>query len=408
MNKTCTKSDKLKVISLILFLCFPVFYAFLKEVINSASLAHIVLIILCYGSFIGTFVLYHEPVYRYYVYFTLFIIGILVVYIAFNMDKNFMFESYALPSCITFFGGIIGFYFVAIQSNYESVRKALKLITIILFVYYFLYSTNIESMASYQYGYDMFFGFRMLFPCLLSLNFALEKRQGGRRVLAIIWWAIFAISLLTIFAYGSRGPLLGVAVYVVIKLASVLFLSRDLSSSKKMLIFLLILVAVMILLYNLNNILLTIGDFFESAGISSRTLNRILTHTLSYDNGRNSLYQQAVNMFNVFGHGPFSDQYFFGEGNYCHNFLIEIFFDFGLFGGTLITIFLLYNLIRIFKNSQYSDWFNLFVVFLSYCCGRLIFSGTFWTETYFWMLLALGYKVIHCDKEGYYADTIKK
>ena len=50
---------------------------------------------------------------------------------------------------------------------------------------------------------------------------------------------------------------------------------------------------------------------------------------------------------------------------------------------------LVYFLVKAFRSCGTSPWFPLFLTLFAFCIGRLALSGTFWTETYFWGLLAV-------------------
>ena len=133
-----------------------------------------------------------------------------------------------------------------------------------------------------------------------------------------------------------------------------------------------------------------LAKYLEPAGIKSRTITRFLNSSMTYDNGRNDIFKTALSMMGILGNGPFYDQYLWGVGNYCHNFFVEILFDFGAVGGGAILIALFTAVVKIVSRSAGNPWYELFLVYLSYCIGRLMFSGTFWSETNFWILIALG------------------
>ncbi len=378
---------------LIMFLCFPAFYELLKQIIGSASIAHILLILLTYVPLAYIFIVKHEPVYKIYLLFVMSITIVFVFYGMLNIQKDFLTESYALPSFLAFFGGGIAFFFMAIQNNYLDTKKALKKITVILFSYYVYYSLNIESFSTYQWGYDMFLGYRMLLPCLLSLNFALTSADSDGKVRLLerlLWFGVFGYATYVILSYGSRGPFIGIFCYIVMKYGTIFLPDKSISTVKKLFISLLIVLAFSVFLVEFDIILAGISYFFKSNNISSRTINRLIMGTITGDNGRNNMYAEAVGMINVLGYGPFSDQFYFGEGNYCHNFIIEVLFDFGIFGGTILLIFIVWKLAFIIKNSAKTTWYEMFAVFFSFCFGRLLLSGTFWSETNFWLLLAIG------------------
>lgn len=404
---TIEKKSNIKVWILFMFMCFPAFYQWLNLLFGSASLVHLLLVLFTYIPFVYLFVFKKEPFMKTYLYFVFGLLFIFAFYSIININNDFMFESYALPACITLFSGIIGFFIMAIQDDPGKVKRCFKVITIILITYYYLYTFDIENSASYEFGYDMFLGFRMLFPCLFALNFSLVDKNEIKFVERIFWIGIAILSLYVILAYGSRGPILGIFMFFIMKYGTMFLPRKDISVLKKICVSLLVIVLMIIFYSNFTNLLMAFSNYLSDMGISSRTVQRFLSNTATYDNGRYKLFSMVWEKVNVLGYGPFSDQFYFGEGNYAHNFILELLFDFGLFGGALIIIVLVFKFVKILKWSAYSQWYEIFVVLFSYCFGRLIFSGTFWTETNFWLLLGVGYVYLR-DAKGKITDEKNK
>lgn len=382
-------SSKFKVYALFLFITFPALYAWLKELIGSASVAHSLLLVTCYGVFVASFVIARERINTFYFYFVAIFLLVFGIYGVINISDHYLFESYALPSTITFFSGMIGFYFMACQRNAEDVKKAMKVIAIILTIYCYLYSFDLVGSAEYEFGYSMGYGFRVLFPCILNANFALERREK-KKWLSIFWWAMFAVCMFLIFTYGSRGPIIGVVTFFILKYGMDFMLNRSVSPFKKLVVSIGVVVIFFWIVTYSETFFLALTKYLETAGIRSRTITRFLNSSMTYDNGRNDIFKTALSMMGILGNGPFYDQYLWGVGNYCHNFFIEILFDFGALGGGIILIALVAAVVKIVASSADNPWYEMFLVYLSYCIGRLMFSGTFWSETNFWILIGLG------------------
>lgn len=390
MNPKRKSVDIFRPFSFFVFVCFGPLFSFFSPLIGT-SLAHLILILLAYIPFLSLFILRAEKVDNY-ILFSFFLITLFCIYSIFTIHHLYIFEDYALPSAVSFFSGIIGFYFLMLQKDVDSTEIVLKISTIVFAVYYlFFYSPN-ESLT-YMYGYDMFSGYRALFPCLLAIGFTFTVKKI--RFIERIVWGIIAISLLLfMLAYGSRGPLLGIVFFSLFSFVHMLLNRRMMKGYQKLLLIITIIIVLSLFVVLSESIFQSIDSFFSSKGISSRTISRILGGTLSWDNGRSSIASEALRNLNYLGHGPFSDQFFFGEGNYCHNFFIEVLFDFGIVFGSILIIFTLYVLVSVFIKYNDSKWFWLFNVLLSFCSGRLLISGSFWTETLFWMLVAVTIKIL--------------
>ena len=147
---TSKRNSIIKTWIFFIFMCFPAFYPWLNELTGSSSLAHLLLILLTYVPLVYLFTVKKEPFTKMYLYFTFGILLVFSFYMVLNIKNDFMFESYALPSTITFFSGIVGFFIMAIQDNPGKLKKCFKIITIILVIYYYLYTFDIENADSYM------------------------------------------------------------------------------------------------------------------------------------------------------------------------------------------------------------------------------------------------------------------
>ncbi|MBQ6847383.1 MAG: hypothetical protein IJO62_00505 [Clostridia bacterium] len=383
------KNDTFKLISLFIFITYAALYDIFSAFFGG-TVIRLGLIALCYGSFLFIFVFGKERIYSAYLVFLSIFGGVIIFYSVLNGKNNFLFEEYALPTSVTLFSGVVGFYFMAIQRDAKGLNNMLKITTLILTAYYYLYSFDIVNSEEYEFGYSMGFGFRVLLPCILSLHFAFEKREK-KKILSLIWFLPFALCMFLILTYGSRGPIIGVLAYLILRFGLVFLLDKKVSFAKKMAMLLLIILGSMAVYTFFGYFVEVFADYLDDLGITSRTITRILNQTIADDNGRDFFFKKALSKITVAGLGPFSDQYMWGRGNYCHNFFLEVLLDFGFVIGMGIIILVIVLICKIIGRSEDNPWFSLFVVFLSYCLGRLMFSGTFWSETMFWMTLGLGW-----------------
>ena len=300
---------------------------------------------------------------------------------------GFVFEEYALPQAINPMGGMVAFVFLASQNDASRADTALKLATVVMTV--FLQSSLGSVMqATTVAGYDMGLGFDALFFALLSLHFIVDCK-GARNLPMTAVWTVCAVSNVTlILSYGSRGPLLGLIAFVALRFLVYVFGSKG-SILRKFLVSALVVGVAAILAFFLNDLFTALNHQLNSMGITSRTLEKFLYADIASDSGRSAIWGALIPQITALGNGPFSDQAFLGQGNYCHNFVLEVFYDFGVPLGLVLLGVLVYFLVKAFRSCGTSPWFPLFLTLFAFCIGRLALSGTFWTETYFWGLLAV-------------------
>lgn len=312
---------------------------------------------------------------------------VFIFYIVAVGADDFIFEDYALPQAINPMGGIVAYFFLAAQNSSCRAETALKLSTVVMTIYLQSSLGSIMQNTTMA-GYDMRLGFDALLFALLALHFLIDGEKK-RALPSIIIWVLCAVSnIALILSYGSRGPLIGLVAFAALRFLVYVFGSSSSAMRKAVITVSVVGIAVM-LVSSFSDIALAFNHQLNSMGISSRTLEKFLYADVASDSGRSHIWAALIPRISTLGNGPFSDQFFLGAGNYCHNFILEIFYDFGVPLGLVVLGLFMWLLVQSFRSCGVSPWFPLFLTLFSFCIGRLALSGTFWTETYFWGLLAV-------------------
>lgn len=293
-------------------------------------------------------------------------------------------------------GGIFGFLFVAIlASNKEKMIKSLKTVLVINF-FMILYKYSQYMVRGYwqeingygetiQSSYSLDFGYEAVFIVLLSMLFCfIEKRK--------IYLIITMISSGVLILAGSRGPLIILTVSVSLLIIRKIFVSN---SVKKFLYVFGIIAISLLIIFSLQSILDALSFVIAKYNISSRALQSIVSGTLTDDNGRNAI-KDIVNSYMsnapFFGFGAYGDRYMIGPSfnwGYCHNILLEFQVDFGKIPGTVCLIgILVVTLLKLKKYLYDIESFSVILLFFSMNI-RLMVSGTFWGDKFFWGLLSI-------------------
>ena len=179
-------------------------------------------------------------------------------------------------------------------------------------------------------------------------------------------------------------------------------------TTKKLLIFSVIICIIMILLIHIIPILTFINDFLNSHNISFKIIEKNLRLLKEGDvsNGRENIYPIAIEGINksfIIGNGigSFNLKY----NTYPHNFILQIMYEGGLLFLIPIIIPAIYGFYTILAKKNISKNMRSFVIFL-FCASiiRLFISYEFWKEMFFWMylsvsVLAMLNKDIMIDKE---------
>lgn len=231
--------------------------------------------------------------------------------------------------------------------------------------------------------YSMTLSYYLLFPAIVFYN---EYFKRGNITNLII--AIFASIL--IIALGARGPLLS--------LFSFFVLSFIYNKKKKGLEYYiystLIVVCTMLLSVFFRDIVKFMYDFLFNYGIDSRTLYLLLQEHINMS-GREDIYVklfQNIILHPFLGYGLAGDIYLLDGYGFSHNFLIEVFINFGIFFGVIILFIILWNFYRGLKSETNLN-VELLTIFFSIGFVHLLVSGSYLIDFKFWMFLGLMFNI---------------
>lgn len=213
---------------------------------------------------------------------------------------------------------------------YKSCTGISILCAIIGLLYGILFFTG--NLPMMEKPYNMSYGYALLFPSM----FFLYKKQ-------LIYTIMAFILLILIVIIGSRGPLIPfIGFYIWLN-----FIKGRKSDRFKVLL----LIIGVILSFPL---ILAIFSYYE---INSRTLFFIVEGYMDSTSGRDSITDiiwQKILLQPILGYGVFADRIFM-DGSYCHNILMELFLNFGLFIPLLFLLFFIPFIINLWKNLSYPE-----------------------------------------------------
>ena len=180
-----------------------------------------------------------------------------------------------------------------------------------------------------------------------------------------------------ILMFGNRGSLLCLLIF----LLGFLFLNYK---NNIVLTINLILFLGIIFIF-LRPIMLVLMYVTRMVGLTTRIFEKYLEDALfSYENstGRDKIHEllwsHIINDEGGIGYGLGSDRLMGRNGmEYAHNFVYEIWMDFGLFIGSFLLILFVLFIILSFKKVYGSDKFNLFFILLIWSVGHLMLSGSY-------------------------------
>lgn len=289
------------------------------------------------------------------------------------------------------------------EDDPEGLWKTLRFVALILFVYWSLVMLNSllrgywedydENGRLIKMRYNLTFGYSILLPIVV---FYLNYRDQGNKLQLVL----SMIGVIEVFLAGSRGPLICIGLLFIIELL------RNLRYAWAWaLIFIGVFLALLIAIVGVETILLAAQDFLQSLGLSSRSLDRLISGTMTDENGRDVIWQAAVESIRnspIFGYGVYGDRpilYQYHFAGYPHNVFLELALQFGIpFTITLIALFTPIAFRGLFIESS-KRWGNAFTVFFI-VSSQLLLSMSFWYVPAFWALLATAVNLIKSERAG--------
>lgn len=193
---------------------------------------------------------------------------------------------------------------------------------------------------------------------------------------------------------GSRGVLLSLVTFWIL-----LFIFSEKKSSGKTIA----VVLGIVLLPFYKTFLKIIGTIVSMTGTSAHLILALSSGSFFQDDLRmhlfNNFWERAWR--EPFGYGIMGDRYmslhdgFWSKAQYPHNIYLELLINFGYIIGSIVAIWLTYRIIKLLliKDDKIK---NMVILLVSGCFVKLLVSGSYWSDQFFFMLLSL---VLYAGKE---------
>lgn len=216
---------------------------------------------------------------------------------------------YLLPVCLPSFVCLL-------YCKIDIIEKAVYWVSWLVFIASLIFFAYLLMGRIFMSSYNMAIGYALLLPMI-----ALFAKKTKIPMVASLVMFLICLSI------GSRGSAFSFALFVVF----------DTLILKKKNIFI---ISFLIIFFIVS--LPSIIDRLDTFGMSSRTVEMVLSDDALSDSGRSTLYNltfEALMQNPVLGLGLWGDRVIL-EGAYCHNFLLEVCTNFGLLFGSILILFL--------------------------------------------------------------------
>jgi O-antigen ligase len=234
----------------------------------------------------------------------------------------------------------------------------------------------------------------MLLPTVMFLDELMDKFSAKMLMFVIL-------SLLTILALGSRGPILCTVVFGLLK-----FISPNLKRPFKRVLWQLSILSIgFVIIFFLEKIMLVLYNFLLKFDINSRSLI-LFSRDEVYLSGRDRIYETIIKEIidsPILGIGIAGDRPLFISG-YVHNVFFEILANFGVVIGSLISILLLTRLVQSLKSKDIEKY-NIVIIWISLGFVHLLFSSSYLIDIRFWILIGV---IVNILKKKRYNQIFNK
>ncbi len=217
---------------------------------------------------------------------------------------------------------------------------------------------------------DMNRAYQLLPNVLLVFNYAFNDKK--------FWaWIFSAIGFIYLLALGTRGPILILLVYVIVKLYCV---GPD--NFWKKILLTVFLFASGLIISNSNlyiSILRYVRTMFYQVGLSTRIIDfAVEGNMISYLSGRDEIFSTAFEMIKerpFLGYGVYGDWAVVGWN--IHNMYLELLVHFGVILGGAILAWLATLVIRAYRLSRNDGAKDMILIFACFVFIRGFFGGSY-------------------------------
>lgn len=277
-----------------------------------------------------------------------------------------------------FFIALPAFVYSISVNNWDTLKQTMKKAALIVFLFGSTIGILTFAGKTLLDEYSMALSYYMLFPAIIFLDELLERYSFKALLVSVI-------SLIVILAFGSRGAIMCITVFVILKLIRFNLNLTHLKLIKNLIVSLTIITMFVYLEIILEFIYNTLLGF----GVNSRSILLFLKEDVHLS-GREFIYQEAISAifeYPLIGLGLAGDRHF-TETVYAHNFFLEVLVHFGiLFGGILLILVLL--LILKALSTSVKERYSMYIIWLSLGFVPLMVSGSYLIEINFWIFIGL-------------------
>lgn len=277
-----------------------------------------------------------------------------------------------------FFICLPSFIYAYSIEDWDILMKVIKKVSNIVFIIGTILGLLVFAGNVSVGSYSMSLSYYMLLPSVVYLDDFMD-RFSLKKGLALLTLLIIILGL------GSRGPVLCIAVFGILKILK----SLKKMTLKRVLIYFIVFSLVIICFIFFDKIISFMFSLLSHFGVNSRSLKLFLRNSIHLS-GRDRIYNKVISETlkqPILGLGLAGDRVIIG-GGYAHNIFLEIMSHFGIVIGTFIIFSLLWLIFKSLKQKSELRY-NIIIIWVSIGFIPLLVSSSYLINMNFWVMLGL-------------------
>ena len=284
-------------------------------------------------------------------------------------------KEYISPQLWRIFGMAVPLYFVGVKDLFWC--SLVGVVVALLYQLYSLASGRVLESDNMNTSYNVL-------PSVMYLIYWAIINNGTKN-----WIIAFAASALP-FIFGTRGPIVAIAVFCAIGLIYRFSKIKNIAIK----IFLILIVGVLAVYISSGNRILEWAEIlskrFGEIGFSTRIFEFFIEEDLAYLSGREDLSEavwKAIKQNAIFGYGFMGDRAIISP--YVHNIVLEYWCSYGVFAGSAAIVLTVVMPLKAMFRSKDTDNLWLIIMFTCMVFIKLMLTGSYVYEPYFYLLIGL-------------------
>ena len=305
-----------------------------------------------------------------------------------TMALNFKNSEYIKQDLLRILVSALPMLFIGVTYSHEDSKSDLFWASLFGAAAVFLYQLYVLSLGYELNADNMDTAYKVLPSVMYLIYWALEHKK--------LWhWIIAGISMVMMFLFGTRGPIVAEIVFLLFGLFFSV-LNRKSQIAKR--VWLIVFAVALVFICSGDNLIKAaefLSEKFEDIGFSTRVFDRFIEGEIAEGSGRDTLYaavKSAISEKPIFGYGLMGDRPIVDI--YVHNVFLEMWCHFGVIFGTLILGFFVLVPVRAILRSKDVEERDFLVMMFCLVLVKLMLSSSYLYEANLFMMLGVSLAIL--------------